>query len=240
MKNYVWSSLTILPCYFPEQLFLNLFVMQDYTRKMLFFIRVRLFLPLCTTKSDTGPVMEEFASTVLEITGGKHQSVKWPGNGFWLTIPAGAVPEGTTISLAVRAFLVEGFQLPENCQLISAVYWIATSQRFEQEITLHLHVYGTALSSNLMLSAPSSNSLQDATRQFFLTSWGRGREECSLHTPMRPPSPSSSSQCMGLLVRETCLLTTGDRAIIDMRWRTNLGSWTTPSPAILILLWQSV
>ena len=82
--------------------------------------------------------MEELASTVLEITGGKHQSIKWPGNGFRLTVPARAVPEGTTISLAVRAFLAEGFQLPENCQLISAIYWIAASARFEEEITLHL------------------------------------------------------------------------------------------------------
>ena len=89
-------------------------------------------------KFDAGPVMEELASTVLEITGGKHQSIKWPGNGFRLTVPAGAVPEGTTLSLAVRAFLAEGFQLPKNCQLISAIYWIAASQRFEEEITLHL------------------------------------------------------------------------------------------------------
>ena len=82
--------------------------------------------------------MEELASTVLEIIGGKHQSIKWRGNGFRLTVPAGAVPEGTTISLAVRAFLADGFQLPQNCQLISAIYWITASQRFEKEITLHL------------------------------------------------------------------------------------------------------
>ena len=63
-------------------------------------------------KLDAGSVMEELASTVLEITGGKHQSIKWPGKCFWLTIPAGAVPEETTISLAVRIFLAEGFQLP--------------------------------------------------------------------------------------------------------------------------------
>ena len=82
--------------------------------------------------------MEELASIVLEITGGKHQSIKWPGNGLRLTVPAGAVPQGTTISLAVRTFLAEGFQLPKNCQLISAIYWIAASQHFEEEITLHL------------------------------------------------------------------------------------------------------
>ena len=96
------------------------------------------FVLISIAKFDAGPVMQELASTVLEITGGKHQSIKWPGNGFRLTVPARAVPEGTTISLAVRAFLAEGFQLPENCQLISAIYWIAASQRFEKEITLYL------------------------------------------------------------------------------------------------------
>ena len=112
--------------------------------------------------------MEELASTVLEITGGKHQSIKWPGNGFRLTVPAGAVPEGTTISLAVRAFLAEGFQLPENCQLISAIYWIAASQRFEEEITLHLQ-HCAVIKSDAQCS--SSNSLQeDATSQNFPTS----------------------------------------------------------------------
>ena len=96
------------------------------------------FSTFCTAKSDVGPVMEELTSTVFEITGGKRQFIKWPGNGLRLTVPAGAVPEGTTVNLAVRAFLAEGFQLPENCQLISAVYWIAASQQFEQEITLHI------------------------------------------------------------------------------------------------------
>ena len=90
------------------------------------------------TNCDAGPAVEELASTVLEITGGKHQSIKWPGNGFRLTVPAGAVPEGTTISLAVRALLAEGIELPKNCHLISAIYWIAASQHFAEEIILHL------------------------------------------------------------------------------------------------------
>ena len=61
-----------------------------------------------------GPVLEELSSTVLEITGSNHQSIKWLGNGFRLTVPAGAVPEGTTISLAVRASWLKA----SSCQTI--------------------------------------------------------------------------------------------------------------------------
>ena len=75
---------------------------------------------------------------MFEIIGGKHQSIKWPGNGFRLTVPAGAVPKGTTISLAVRALLADGIELPENCRLISAIYWIAASQHFDEDVTLHM------------------------------------------------------------------------------------------------------
>ena len=97
------------------------------------------FLYFSTTKFDAGPVMEELASTVLDITGGgKHQSIKSLGSHFLLTVPAEAVPEGASISLAVRAFLVEGFQLPDNCQLITTIYGISRGQHFKQEITLHL------------------------------------------------------------------------------------------------------
>ena len=81
---------------------------------------------------------EVLAETILEITGDKHQSLKWPGHGFRLTVPAGAVPEDTTISLAVKSLLAGEFELPENCRLVSAIYWMSTSQHFKKGVILHL------------------------------------------------------------------------------------------------------
>ena len=70
--------------------------------------------------------------------GDGHQSVSWSGHGFRLTVPAGAVPAGTTISLAVKSILDGEFDLPEDCHLMSAIYWIHASQLFERAVTLHL------------------------------------------------------------------------------------------------------
>ena len=53
---------------------------------------------------------EVLAETVIEVTGDGHQSLSWPGHGFRLTVPAGAVPMGTTISLAVKSILTGDFE----------------------------------------------------------------------------------------------------------------------------------
>ena len=85
---------------------------------------------------------EVLAETVLEISGDGHQSVSWSGHGFQLTVPAGAVPDGATISLAVKAILKREFSLPVDCQLMSAIYWIHASQLFNRDVTLHLEHCG--------------------------------------------------------------------------------------------------
>ena len=82
---------------------------------------------------------EVLAETVIEVTGDGHQSLSWPGHGFRLTVPAGAFAAGTTISLAVKFILRGEFELPDNCQLLSAIFWIKASQLFNREVTLHLH-----------------------------------------------------------------------------------------------------
>ena len=85
---------------------------------------------------------EVLAETVLEISGDGHQSVSWSGHGFRLTVPAGAVPHGATISLAVKAILSGEFDLPSDCQLMSAIYWIHPSQLFDRDVILHLEHCG--------------------------------------------------------------------------------------------------
>ena len=82
---------------------------------------------------------EVLAETVIEVTGDGHQSLSWSGHGFRLTVPAGAVPAGTTISLAVKSILTGEFELPDTFQLVSALFWIKASQPFNHNVTLHLH-----------------------------------------------------------------------------------------------------
>ena len=85
---------------------------------------------------------EVLAETVLEVTGDGHQSLSWSGHGFRLTVPAGAVPTGTTISVTIKSILSGEFKLPDGCQLASAIYWIKASQPFNKNVILHLHHCG--------------------------------------------------------------------------------------------------
>ena len=81
---------------------------------------------------------EVVAETVLEVSDDGHQSLSWSRHGLRLTVPAGAVPAGTTVSLAIKSILSGEFNLPENCQLVSAIFWIKASQPFSRDVTLYL------------------------------------------------------------------------------------------------------
>ena len=76
--------------------------------------------------------------TLLEITGSKQQKVSWESHGFHLTIPEGAVPSGVTVSVAVKAILAGQFELPENAQLVSAIYWVSASEMFLKRVSVHI------------------------------------------------------------------------------------------------------
>ena len=82
--------------------------------------------------------MEVCGETVLEVVGDKSQKVEWPGYGFYLEVPDGALPPGVTASVAVRVILAGQFQLPEDSQLISAIYWISASEMFLKEIGVNI------------------------------------------------------------------------------------------------------
>ena len=97
---------------------------------------------LPATYQDSVLGAEVLAETVLEISGNGHQSVSWSGHGFRLTVPSGAVPDGTTISLAIKAILYGEFDLPADCQLMSAIYWIHSSHLFNRDVILHLEHCG--------------------------------------------------------------------------------------------------
>ena len=73
--------------------------------------------------------VEVYRETVLEVVGDKPQKVEWPGYGFFIEVPEGAVLPGVTASVGVKVILAGQFKFPENSQLISAIYWVSSSCR---------------------------------------------------------------------------------------------------------------
>ena len=79
-----------------------------------------------------------YGETVLEVVGDKPQKLPWPGYGFYLEVPDGALAPGVTASVGVKMILSGQFKLPENSQLISAIYWISSSKMFLKEIAVNI------------------------------------------------------------------------------------------------------
>ena len=75
---------------------------------------------------------------MLEVVGDKSQKLVWPGYGFYLEVPDGALSSGVTASVAVKVILAGQFQLPEGTQLISAIYWISASEVFLKEVAVNI------------------------------------------------------------------------------------------------------
>ena len=82
--------------------------------------------------------MDIHGEIVLEVVGDKPQKVEWPGYGFYIEVPEGALPPGVTASVAVKMILGGPFQFPENRQLISALYWIFSSEMFLKEVAVNI------------------------------------------------------------------------------------------------------
>ena len=76
--------------------------------------------------------------TVLEVVGDKQQKLEWPGYGFYIQVPEGALPSEVTASVAIKVILGGRFQFPENRQLISAIFWISSSTMFLKEVAVNI------------------------------------------------------------------------------------------------------
>ena len=79
-----------------------------------------------------------FRETVLEIVGDKPQKPEWPGYGFFIEVPEGALPPGVTASVGVKVILAGQFKFPENRKLISAIYWVSSSEIFLKEVAVNI------------------------------------------------------------------------------------------------------
>ena len=129
--------------------------------------------------------VEVYRETVLEVVGDKPQKVEWPGYGFFIEVPEGAVPPGVTASVGVKVILAGQFKFPENSQLISAIYWVLSSVEFVKKL---LSIYSIVQSSAVRINAPStSSSSPSAHRKSFRTNSVNERD-CSAHTLNMEPS----------------------------------------------------
>ena len=90
--------------------------------------------------------VEIYEETVLEVVGDKPQKLQWPGYGFYIEIPDGALLPGVTASVAVKIIFAGQFELPEDSQLISAIYWISSSEMFLKEVTINIHHFAVITS----------------------------------------------------------------------------------------------
>ena len=75
---------------------------------------------------------------MLQVVGDRSQKVEWTNHGFSLEVPDGALPPGVTANVTVRVILDGQFQLPENSQLISALYSITTTKEFLKEVAVNI------------------------------------------------------------------------------------------------------
>ena len=86
--------------------------------------------------------MEVCGEIVFEVLSDRlPQKLVWPGYGFYIEVPAGALPPGVTASVVVRAIMSGQFSLPENRKLVSAIYWISCSEVFSKDVAVNIQHY---------------------------------------------------------------------------------------------------
>ena len=74
--------------------------------------------------------------------GGRGQVIEAGVAWLWLLyleVPHGALPpRHVTASVGVKVILADQFQLPKDRQLISAMYWISSSEVFLKEVAVNI------------------------------------------------------------------------------------------------------
>ena len=75
---------------------------------------------------------------VLTVTGDDECTLHWRDHGLRIDIPKGSIPSGCSVEIQVQAIVAGRFILPPDCHLVSSIYWINCSQRFDKKVILHL------------------------------------------------------------------------------------------------------
>jgi len=78
--------------------------------------------------------------------------LNFEGYGFKLCVPKNSLPaEVSETQLSVQVSLSGPFQMPSNCELVSAVYWVSSPNKFVKPITVEIQ-HCAALSSSKQCS----------------------------------------------------------------------------------------
>ena len=81
---------------------------------------------------------ETFAKTSFVIDS-HSQTFEWQRYGLKLHIPEGAVPaEHTECRVHIKAGFTGQFNIPDDLQLVSCVYWLSCPQKFVKPVTLEI------------------------------------------------------------------------------------------------------
>ena len=90
---------------------------------------------------------EVVSETTFTLTR-EQQSFEFKGYGFKLHVPKGSLPaELSETQLNVRVSLSGQFQLPSECELVSAVYWVSSPHKFTKPLVVEIQ-HCAALSSD--------------------------------------------------------------------------------------------
>ena len=80
----------------------------------------------------------ELRSSTFTITQ-ESQSLQFKGYGFKHHVPEGSLPAGVSeTKLKVQASLSGQFQMPHDCELLSAVYWVYSPHKFTNPLTFEV------------------------------------------------------------------------------------------------------
>ena len=79
-----------------------------------------------------------FAETSFVVPDSRSHSFEWQGHGLKLHIPEGAVPAHTGCRVDFKAGFTGQFNIPDDLQLVSCVYWLSCSQKFAKPVTLEI------------------------------------------------------------------------------------------------------
>ena len=90
---------------------------------------------------------EVVAETTFNLTP-EEQMFEFKGYGFKLHVPKDSLPaEVSETQLNVRVSLSGQFELPPECELVSAVYWVSSSHKFTKPLVVEVQ-HCAALSSD--------------------------------------------------------------------------------------------
>ena len=78
------------------------------------------------------------AENTFHVVGNHEQSFIWNECGFRLYVPEGALSPSETCTVDVKALIAGRFVLPKNTELVSGLYAISTSRKFQAKVKIEI------------------------------------------------------------------------------------------------------